>query len=207
MRLKGKGPVHHLNRSSKARMIEAFFIKALGVPVAGMRILDIGCGNGQIGNHFAQNNDVVGVDIEDRTGGMGLAFKYLLIQDENLPLDDATFDLIISHHVIEHVNDQSRHLDEIRRALKPSGTAYIGCPNKDSPFMAGHIGNDSVLNAKEAEALFRLAGFTWQEMYTDFLSKPDTFFCDLKLGKYFPSFCIKLFKKWYPSHCYLLKPE
>lgn len=205
MSLKGKGPVHHLNRSTKAKMIEAFFVKALGKPVENLKILDIGCGNGQIGNYFAQNNEVDGVDVEDKTGGNKPDFNYLLIEDENLPFKDDHFDLIISHHVIEHVTDQSKHLSEIRRTLKPNGLAYLGCPNKASPFMAGHVGNDSVLKPHEAENLFRQAGFIWQETYTDFLSQPDIYHCDLRIGKYIPAFFIKLFRQWYPSHCYLLR--
>ena len=128
MSLKGKGPVHHLNRSTKAKMIEAFVVTALGKPVNDLKILDIGCGNGQIGNYFAQKNDVSGVDVEDKTGGNKPDFNYYLIEDENLPFDDNHFDLIISHHVIEHVSDQTKHLSEIRRTLKTERTGLCRLP-------------------------------------------------------------------------------
>lgn len=205
MSLKGKGPVHHLNRSRKAKMIEAFLEDELGGDIDGYRMLDIGCGNGQISNFFSQRNDVSGVDVEDKRTEESTDYDYQLINDETLPFADHTFDIIISHHVIEHVADQIAHLSEINRTLKPQGLAYLGCPNKGSPFMAGHVGNDSVLTRQKAEELFAMTGFKWQETYTKFLSQPRRYHCELSIGQFIPEFAIKLLRPWYPSHCYILR--
>ncbi len=205
MLLKGKGPVEYLNRQRKAKMIEAFFEDALGSPINGFTILDVGCGNGQISEYFVSKNIVYGVDIEDKRNDISSSFQFSLLQDEILPFKDNMFDLVVSHHVIEHVNDQIKHLSEIKRVLKKNGQAYLGCPNKSSPFMAGHVGNDSVLSRKEAGILFETVGFSWEDYYTRFLSSPDKYFCEFKIGKYFPSKIIKLLRCWYPSHCFILK--
>lgn len=44
---------------------------------------------------------------------------------ERLPFDDRTFYLVVSHEVIEHIEDVPSATDEIRRVLKPGGLAYI----------------------------------------------------------------------------------
>ena len=48
---------------------------------------------------------------------------------EQLPFQDATFDLVVMDQVIEHVNDQKRVIAEAWRVLKPSGAMYVACPN------------------------------------------------------------------------------
>lgn len=50
---------------------------------------------------------------------------------EQLPLDDASFDLVVSFETIEHVNDPERTLAEFRRVLAPDGLLVISTPNKD----------------------------------------------------------------------------
>ena len=199
MALKGRGPVEYLNRQRKAKMIEAFLNDAIDRSVNGCTILDVGCGNGQISEYFMLNNTVYGVDVEDKRDDSGSKYQFSLIQDETLPFEENMFDIVISHHVIEHVNNQTKHLSEIKRVLKKDGYAYLGCPNKSSPFMAGHVGNDSVLTWNEAIALFGTVKFSWEEYYTRFLSNPDKYHCELKIGKYIPSIFINLFKRWYPS--------
>jgi SAM-dependent methyltransferase len=46
---------------------------------------------------------------------------------EHMDLEDAAFDAIICMHVLEHVNDQ-KALKEMRRILRPGGTAFIMVP-------------------------------------------------------------------------------
>lgn len=48
----------------------------------------------------------------------------------HLPFDDAAFDLVFYHHVIEHVADPARSLEEIARVLRPSGWLFVGTPNR-----------------------------------------------------------------------------
>lgn len=205
MALKGRGPVEHLNRQRKARMIEAFLFDALGKEIRSFGILDIGCGNGQISQYFSRHNYVQGVDVEDKRNEGDSSFDFSLIADERLPFDDACFDIVISHHVIEHVQDQNKHLSEMKRVLRPKGIAYLGCPNKSSPFMAGHVGNDSVPNWREAVELFEEAQFDWEDYYARLLAEPAKYHCETELGKYLPLSLIKLLKPWYPGHCFILR--
>jgi ubiquinone/menaquinone biosynthesis C-methylase UbiE len=48
--------------------------------------------------------------------------------DEPLPLDDASFDLVLCAETIEHVRDVQLLLSEIRRVLRPRGTLALTTP-------------------------------------------------------------------------------
>ncbi len=206
MTLKGKGPVEYLNRSRKARMIEAFLRDALGQDITGNKILDVGSGNGQISSYFVDKNIVTGVDVEEKDADENKKYKFILLSNENLPFEDNEFDIVISHHVIEHVSNQILHLNEIYRVLKKDGVAYIGCPNGGSPFMAGHKGNKMVPNSREIKDLMSLAKFQYTDCYTKLLAEPSKYHCELSIGRYIPAMFIRLFKSWYPGHCFILKP-
>lgn len=52
---------------------------------------------------------------------------------EALPFADATFDIVHSHHVFEHLADPSRAIQEIWRVLKPGGLVFIEVPNQFDP--------------------------------------------------------------------------
>lgn len=43
----------------------------------------------------------------------------------NLPFPDATFALVLSQAVLEHVTDPQRYIDEIVRVLQPGGTLWL----------------------------------------------------------------------------------
>lgn len=47
----------------------------------------------------------------------------------NLPCNSSTFDYVISQHVIEHIEDTSNFLEEIKRVLKPGGYFIFCTPN------------------------------------------------------------------------------
>ena len=48
---------------------------------------------------------------------------------DSLPFDDNEFEIIISLAVIEHIENISHFLSEVRRVLKPKGILYLSTPN------------------------------------------------------------------------------
>ncbi len=63
-----------------------------------------------------------------------------LSQGEQLPYPDGCFDLILSHEVLEHVQDDRRVAAEIVRTLRVGGRAIIFVPNRFYPFEThGHF--------------------------------------------------------------------
>ena len=73
---------------------------------------------------------------------------------EHLPYPDNFFDLILSHEVLEHVQDDSAAAREITRVLKPGSRAIIFVPNRWHPFETHghywrgvyHFGNTPLIN-------------------------------------------------------------
>lgn len=102
----------------------------------GLRVLEIGTGSGVIAACFSEHvgsmGEVVAVDVIDQrilTDG----YEFYLVKDAHLPFPQASFDIIISNHVIEHVRDraeQRTHLSEIRRVLRDDGLGYLATPNR-----------------------------------------------------------------------------
>ena len=101
-----------------------------------LRLLEIGCGSGVIAHFFAMHPNircqVSAVDVLDQRVEID-GYQFQLVQGSQLPFDDASFDVVISNHVIEHVGDDSEqltHLSEIRRVMKQEGSAYLAVPNR-----------------------------------------------------------------------------
>lgn len=101
-----------------------------------MRMLEVGTGSGGIAHYFGTHPtlrcDVTAVDVcDNRLVRDGYAYEQ--VQGVELPFADATFDVVITNHVIEHVGDaaeQHKHLTEIHRMLKPDGVGYLAVPNR-----------------------------------------------------------------------------
>lgn len=99
-------------------------------------LLEVGCGSGIISNALSEAGQgrliVSAVDVTDsRIEKEGYSFQQ--VPDTALPYADASFDIVISNHVIEHVGGRSaqlHHLSEIKRVLRPGGVIYLAVPNK-----------------------------------------------------------------------------
>ncbi len=90
------------------------------------KILDLGCGDGQIARALAaQGSDVLGVDPTqlhidvaiERGGGP----QYVLGGATNIPADDETFDAVVACLVFEHIDQMDEAMTEVARVLKPNG--------------------------------------------------------------------------------------
>ncbi len=101
-----------------------------------LRMLEVGTGSGGIAHYFAIHPslrcEVTAVDVcDNRLVRDGYAYR--LVQGVELPFPDASFDVVITNHVIEHVGDagaQRRHLLEVHRVMKPDGVGYLAVPNR-----------------------------------------------------------------------------
>lgn len=122
------------SRGLKAMKIAALLGAAPGG--APRHMLEIGCGSGGISHWFGSAGpmgwEVQAVDVED-TRLVHDGYAFLTVADTRLPFEDASFDVVVSNHVIEHVGDpsaQRHHLREVRRVLRPDGRAYLAVPNR-----------------------------------------------------------------------------
>lgn len=106
---------------------------------ANKRVLDIACGEGY-GSYLLSQiaQSVTGVDIDHKTI-QAAKDKY---QKENLSfvaadclktgLPEQSFDVIVSFETIEHINEHSLYINELRRLLAPGGILIISTPNSIS---------------------------------------------------------------------------
>ncbi|NIU60939.1 MAG: methyltransferase domain-containing protein, partial [Pseudomonas stutzeri] len=53
---------------------------------------------------------------------------------ERLPFPDATFDVVFSHEVLEHVADDRACVAEMVRVTRPGGRIVVFVPNRLYPF-------------------------------------------------------------------------
>jgi SAM-dependent methyltransferase len=110
------------------------FLERAGVEIAG-RVLDAGCGGGGMPLSLAEHaGEVVGIDPIDRFSQAGVKLgserhmRNLVFARADglaLPFPAKTFDLVLSHAVIEHVPDATRYLGECRRVLTSGGRCYL----------------------------------------------------------------------------------
>jgi SAM-dependent methyltransferase len=90
------------------------------------RVLDVGCGDGQIARALAVTGcTVTGIDptcrnlevARERAGGP----EYLEGSATDLPFGDAHFDAVVACLVFEHIDDVDAAIAEVSRVLRPGG--------------------------------------------------------------------------------------
>lgn len=147
-------------RAGQQRRLE--MILRWGLPpgqVRATRVLEQGCGVGMYVAALLPHADaVIGIDVEPAYLAQAAAHvpaaQFQLAASEHLPFDDGTFDLILSHEVIEHVQDDRATAVEMARVLRPGGRMVIFAPNRLYPFETHghywrgvyHFGNTPLIN-------------------------------------------------------------
>lgn len=112
-------------------------------PLAGRKLLDVGCGNGLYTLRMAERFDtVVGIDLvpehldEFRNAVPPSLHGRVEILEQSLtamPWDDETFDVVTAIEVLEHVDDVEHGLSEIYRVMMPGGRLFVAVPNRLFP--------------------------------------------------------------------------
>lgn len=136
-------PLHRLNRL-RTDWLVAHIATALGRdpqaqhPLAGLRILDVGCGGGILSESMArQGADVLGIDVttrniaiaEQHALGQNLSVRYMAMPLEALPIEQG-FDIVLNMEVIEHVTDPQTFLALCLRQVNPGGFLALATLNR-----------------------------------------------------------------------------
>ena len=110
-----------------------------------LRILDVGSGNGlakrfldRLGGHTRW----VGVELdpsrvaECHRLGYAQVLSEVDLEQQPLPLEDGSFDLVIASHVLEHLSNAREALADWYRLLAPGGALLLGVPMHLGPVAA-----------------------------------------------------------------------
>jgi predicted SAM-dependent methyltransferase len=70
----------------------------------------------------------------------------------DLPFEDNQYDVILCNHVLEHIPDDTKAMQELYRVLKPGGMAILQIPQDLS--RATTFSDDSIIDQKERAKIF-----------------------------------------------------
>jgi SAM-dependent methyltransferase len=135
----------------------------------GRDVLEAGCGEGYGADLLADAaRRVVAVDYDEAAvAHVRSRYPRVEVMQANLaelPLPDASMDVVVNFQVIEHLWDQAQFVTECARVLRPSGLLMMSTPNRvtfspgrDTPINPFHTRE---LNAGELTELLVDAGFS-----------------------------------------------
>jgi ubiquinone/menaquinone biosynthesis C-methylase UbiE len=131
------------------RQVRQKVAKLLGdAPGPFARSLEIGAGTGYFSLNLLQDGVIGEPTCSDISPGMlatlaanaerlGLDVETAVAGAEELPFDDASFDLVLGHAVLHHIPDLAQAFAEIARVLRPGGTfVFAGEPSRNGDRLA-----------------------------------------------------------------------
>lgn len=110
-------PLRYISRALRTGISDAILRSGLK---PGMRVLDFGCADRPYLSLFAESCEYVGADLAGNANA-----QVLINADGTLPLEDGTFDLVLSTQVLEHAASPAVYLRECARVLKPGGKLVL----------------------------------------------------------------------------------
>ena len=169
-----RGEPSYVWRTGQQRRLD-MIVRAAGERITG-KILENGCGVGMYVEHLAPfGGQVIGLEYDfERAAEAHINSSQIInAAGEAIPIPSGTFDLILSHEVIEHVQDDRLAIREMVRVLrspnpgsgKPGGRVALFCPNRGYPFETHgiywkgkyHFGNKLFINYLPRRVRDRLA--------------------------------------------------
>ena len=154
------------HQASSAPRLYAEFLNAYVASEPVNRLLDAGCGAGEIPALFASDGvDAFGVDLPKASGFWRAAGldpdRFFAADVSELPFADGAFDVVLSLGVIEHIGTVTGHCTlapdyaarrlrfarELMRVTRQGGRILIACPNKSFPVDIHHGPSDAASQA------------------------------------------------------------
>jgi len=109
-------------------------------PLAGLSVIDIGCGGGLVSEPLAKlGAKVTGIDpgeanikvARDHAAGQGVAVDYRTALIEDIAAAGETFDVVACLEVVEHVPDVAAFLKLVTKTVKPGGLLICSTINRN----------------------------------------------------------------------------
>jgi SAM-dependent methyltransferase len=130
-----RGEPSYVWRAGQERRLQ-MILSAAGNRLAG-RMLENGCGVGIYLLHLAPHvGSIIGLEFDHSRACEAHSCSPNIINaaSEGLPFFSGSFDIILSHEVLEHVSDDRRSVVEMVRVLRPGGVIVLFVPNLGYPF-------------------------------------------------------------------------
>ena len=109
------------------------------------KILIVGCGTGVEVLVFEEEFgcNVIGIEPDPKVFDPRLTCRCDLRQGDvlHMEFESGYFDLIYSFHVLEHIPNFKKALDEMHRVLRPGGYLFLGTPNRLR--VVGYLGSEN----------------------------------------------------------------
>ena len=152
--------VHAFNRVRVAHLSERLPIlfqrdPSVVRPLAGLNIVDVGCGAGLVTEPVSGlGAAVLGIDAAERNiivaarhaRSTGASVQYRHALPEEITEEGRTFDAVLSLEVVEHVADVPAFLEALARLVAPGGVLVIGTLNRTiRSFVKAIIGAEYVM--------------------------------------------------------------
>ena len=135
----------------------------------GLDVVDVASGEGYGSALLAQTaRSVVGVDISHKAVDYANAtyrapnLRYLQGDAREIPLDDASVDIVVSFETIEHFYDHDAFLADVRRILRPGGRFIVSSPERDVYSPSGSAANPFHVRELSGVELGVLLGGTFE---------------------------------------------
>lgn len=125
-------------------------------PLAGKKVVDIGCGGGILAESMAKKGaDVTGIDLSEKALKVadlhslesGVQVRYELIAAEDLAArESGSFDIVTCMEMLEHVPDPASIVAACARLAKPGGRIFFSTINRNpKSYLHAVIGAEYVL--------------------------------------------------------------
>jgi ubiquinone/menaquinone biosynthesis C-methylase UbiE len=108
------------------------------VPLAGQRVIELGCGNARLVRLLLDRHpdaSVTGLEVDERQHAMNLAaprerLRFAAAGAQAVPFPDGSFDVAVMLKSLHHVPMplMAQALDEVARVLRPQGYLYVSEP-------------------------------------------------------------------------------
>jgi len=159
-------------RYKRKKYLNSLFV---GLTETTLKILDFGCGNGNLLKELKEIGiqKLYGYDIDAVACSVAKKQGFDAFSDKEIIDLNAPYDFIFLNHVIEHLAEPSKTIEELSQYLSENGRIIVRTPNSNS-FLANYFGDNwrgwetprhlNIFNSKNISILFK--NFTIEENYT-----------------------------------------